>query len=30
MEARETDFEYPQDEGIVASQVDGIAGGIMT
>jgi hypothetical protein len=29
MEARETDFEYPQDEGIVASQVDGIAGGIM-
>lgn len=29
MEARETDVEYPQDEGIVASQVDGIAGGIM-
>jgi hypothetical protein len=29
MEARETDVEYPQDEGIVASQLDGIAGGIM-
>lgn len=29
MEARETDVEYPQDEGIVASQIDGIAGGIM-
>ena len=29
MEARETDVEYPQDENIVASQLDGIAGGIL-
>ena len=29
MEARETDVEYPQDESIVASQIDGIAGGIL-
>ena len=29
MEARETDVEYPQDDSIVASQLDGIAGGIL-
>ena len=29
MRAEETDFENPQDESIVAGQLDGLAGGIM-